>query len=86
MIDGKMVGLLQGDSGAFCHMCHVSREEENDIKLIVDRFEITKNFATYKAAWEKIVKVNTFSRVGIIRDSASKVLLKRTENKPGVKL
>ena len=24
MIDGKMVSLLQGDSGAFCHLCHTT--------------------------------------------------------------
>ena len=30
MIYGKMVGLLQGDRGSFCHLCHASREEAND--------------------------------------------------------
>ena len=25
MVDGKMVGLLQGDTGAFCHYCHKTK-------------------------------------------------------------
>ena len=54
MVDGKMVGLLQGDSGAFCHLCHVSREDANEINVIAEGFEITKNYESCKAAWEKM--------------------------------
>ena len=54
MVDGKMVGLLQGDSGAFCHLCHVSREDANDINVIAEGFKITKNYESCKAAWEKM--------------------------------
>ena len=31
LIDGKMVDLIQGDSGSFCHYCNATRAEANDI-------------------------------------------------------
>ena len=54
-----MVSLIQGDSGAFCHLCHVSRADANDVKIIAEGFEITKNYGTCKAAWEKILASET---------------------------
>ena len=54
MVDGKMVGLLQGDTGSFCHLCHVSRADANDVSIIAEGFEITKSYDTCRAAWEKM--------------------------------
>ena len=54
MVDGKMVGLLQGDTGSFCHLCHVSRQDANDVTVIADGFMITKSYETCQAAWEKM--------------------------------
>ena len=34
MIDGKMVSLLQGDSGAFWHLCHTTQADANDPVVI----------------------------------------------------
>ena len=55
MLDGKMVSLLQGDSGAFCHLCHATCADANDTALISNRFEITKDYNSCKEAWEKLV-------------------------------
>ena len=54
MVDGKMVGLLQGDTGAFCHYCHTTKTEANDIYHITNGFKITKDYNTCKVAWEKL--------------------------------
>ena len=43
MVDGKMVDILQGDSGSFCHYCYVSRQEANDLTCILQGFLITKH-------------------------------------------
>ena len=51
VIDGKMVPLLQGDIGAFCHLCG----DANDIALISQGFKITKDYNSCKEAWEKLV-------------------------------
>ena len=55
MLDGKMVSLLQCDSGAFCHLCHATRADANDTALISNGFEITKDYNSCKEAWEKLV-------------------------------
>ena len=55
MVDGKMVGLLQGDTGAFCHYCHTTRADANDISVIADGFNITKDYESCKTAWQKLV-------------------------------
>ena len=60
MVDGKMVSLLQGDSGAFCHLCHASRSDANDPDLSADGFEITKDYESCKAAWDTSVSVSCF--------------------------
>ena len=52
MVDGKMVSLLQGDSGAFCHMCHTSRADANDFTTISNGFNITKDYDSCKVAWD----------------------------------
>ena len=54
MIDGKMADILQGDSGAFCHYCTVTREEANNIDRIQAGFRIEKDFETISATWEKL--------------------------------
>ena len=38
--DGKMVDLIQGDSGAICHLCTTSRNSGNDIAVIEEVFKI----------------------------------------------
>lgn len=54
MIDGKMVTLLQGDSGTFCHLCHASRADANNTSLIEEGFEITKDYDSCTTAWDKL--------------------------------
>ena len=55
MIDGKMVSLLQGDSGAFCHLFHNTRADCNSTLMIAEGFNINKDYATCQEAWEKLV-------------------------------
>ena len=55
MLEGKMVSLQQGDRGAFCHLCHATRADANDPKLITNGFDITKDYASCKEAWDKLV-------------------------------
>ena len=43
MIDGKIVGLLMGDTGAYCHMCICTREDANNIINIEEGFHINKS-------------------------------------------
>ena len=54
MVDGKMVGLLQGDTGAFCHLCTCTRDDANNIDLIENGFKINKDYESCSAAWEKL--------------------------------
>lgn len=54
MVDGKMVSIIQGDSGAFCHYCTSTRTESNSTTLINIGFFINKNYSTCKSAWEKL--------------------------------
>ena len=54
MIDGKMVSLLQGDSGAFCHLCHATRADANNPAVIAEGFPITKGYNSCKEAWDKL--------------------------------
>ena len=53
MIDGKMADLIQGDSGAFCHYCHVDREDANDITRITEGFQIVKTAEKCLKAYEE---------------------------------
>ena len=54
MVDGKMVELLQGDSGAFCHLCTTNRSSGNDIGVIEDGFSIEKDYNTCLEIWKRI--------------------------------
>ena len=54
MIDGKMVDLIQGDSGSFCHYCQVTREEANDLTRILQGFSIEKTIAELTETWNRI--------------------------------
>ena len=54
MVDGKMVGLLQGDTSAFCHMCDVTRTDANDMMLMNEGFHINKDYESCKLAWTKL--------------------------------
>ena len=36
MIDGKMVNIIQGDSGSFCHYCDATREEANNLENLLN--------------------------------------------------
>ena len=50
MIDGKMGGLLQGDTGAFCHFCTSTRSDANDMQYIEKGFHINKNYESCRRA------------------------------------
>ena len=54
MIDGKMVDILQGDSGSFCHLCKCSRNEANDVTQILGGFTIEKSFEQMTAIWNSL--------------------------------
>ena len=54
MIDGKMVDIIQGDSGSFCHFCKATRKEANDITCILQGFQIEKTLEEMKQTWEDI--------------------------------
>ena len=49
-----MVSILQGDSGAFCHLCTTNRTEANDVQNISNGFMINKDYESCKEAWEKL--------------------------------
>ena len=55
MIDGKMVSLLQGDSGFFCHLCIATRTEANILVEISQGFDINKDYNSCQEAWDKLV-------------------------------
>jgi hypothetical protein len=44
MIDGKMAGLLQGDTGHSCHYCYSSQKSYNEIDQIKEGFRIDKSY------------------------------------------
>ena len=54
MVDGKMVSLIQGDSGAFCHLCTSTREEANNHLNILAGFEMNKDYNSCQTAWRKL--------------------------------
>ena len=69
MIDGKMTALLQGDTGAFCHLCTITRDSANDMVSIEAGFNITKDVDTCLETWRRIESgeipfSNTFLRKG----------------------
>ena len=55
MIDGKMVGILQGDTGSSkCHYCACTVEEMNNVVQIIKGFDITKDYDSCCKAWKKL--------------------------------
>ena len=57
MVDGKMVGMLQGDIGSQkCHYCTITSEEMNNVVTIMQGFVINKDYNTCMEAWRKIKK------------------------------
>ena len=55
MIDGKMVSILQGDSGSPCHYCDFNVEGINDLINILQGFLITKSFESCCDTWDKVL-------------------------------
>ena len=58
MVDGKMVSLLQGDSGAYRHCCTVTKDEGNSLDAIENGVRITKDFQTCMETWEQLESGN----------------------------
>ena len=54
MVDGKMVDLIQGDSGSFCHHCNATRAQANDLTCIMQGFVIEKSVDKMLETWEQI--------------------------------
>ena len=52
MMDGKMVDLVQGDSGAFCHYCNATRADANNLTKIKNGFPIEKTAEKCMEIWE----------------------------------
>ena len=44
MVDGKMAGILQGDTGSYCHYCNCTKEDGNSLVKILEGFKISKTF------------------------------------------
>ena len=63
MVHGKVVDLIQGDSGTFCHYCDVSKSTENDLESIQLGFSITKSYEQVKEGW-KMVTLLTMIMLG----------------------
>ena len=68
MIDGKMVDLIQGDSGSFCHYCKVTRNQANDITRILQGFLMEKSADEMLETWNNLegghISYNDPSRAG----------------------
>lgn len=54
MCDEKMVSYLQGDSGAFCHMCFATRKSANDLICIMQGFEFEKDYETLQTIFNQL--------------------------------
>ena len=54
MVDGKMIDLIHGDSGSFCHYCDVTRDEANNMELIKMGFPLTKTYQQVQERWDKL--------------------------------
>ena len=58
MVDGKMVNILQGDSGSFCHYCDIKRDEASDFHHIASLdaggMPITKTIEECKSRWNLV--------------------------------
>ena len=53
-----MVDILQGDSGAPCHLCTCSSQGINDLLKILAGFDINKTYEQCLDTWEKLVGGN----------------------------
>ena len=74
-----MVDLIQGDSGAICHLCTTSRNSGNDIAVIEEGFKIEKDYKTCLEIWQciergKIRYSNTSVKVNVINPSMKHLL------------
>ena len=54
MVDRKMVDLIQGDSGSFCHYCNTTRAQANDLTCIMQGFLIEKSVEEMIQKWDAI--------------------------------
>eukprot|EP00112_Aurelia_sp_Birch-Aquarium-sp1_P026820 Seg975.1 transcript_id=Seg975.1/GoldUCD/mRNA.D3Y31 product="hypothetical protein" protein_id=Seg975.1/GoldUCD/D3Y31 len=56
MIDGKMVDILHGDSGAFCHYCDISKNDASSFDVIIKAgvggMPISKTVEECKHRWK----------------------------------
>ena len=55
-VDGKMVGILQGDTGSCCHYCHADRKACNSVIEIIHGFpiSISKSYDDCKRVWDEL--------------------------------
>ena len=55
MVDGIMIDLLMGDSGAYCHYCDISRIDANLLSNILkENMNTTKTYESIKATWDAL--------------------------------
>lgn len=55
MVDGKMVGILQGDTGSSkCHLCTSSVQDINNVVNILQGFVINKDYKSCMDSWKKV--------------------------------
>eukprot|EP00112_Aurelia_sp_Birch-Aquarium-sp1_P004598 Seg1522.2 transcript_id=Seg1522.2/GoldUCD/mRNA.D3Y31 product="Major antigen" protein_id=Seg1522.2/GoldUCD/D3Y31 len=58
MLDGKMVSIVQGDSGSFCHYCDITQSEASQLQYLaeagVDGMPITKTVEECMERWEMV--------------------------------
>ena len=52
MMDLKMVSIVQGDGGAYCHYCYSTKKEGNDLSIILEGFNINKELAELEEIWQ----------------------------------
>ena len=71
MIDGKMANIIQGDSGAFCHYCNITRKEANILERIEQGFVIKKTAEDALRIWQALesgeLSYNDKGRAGQVR-------------------
>ena len=54
VVDGAMVGILQGDTGARCHYCSANRAQCNSLVEILNGFYITKSLEECQRVWDML--------------------------------
>ena len=78
MIDGKMVSLLQGDSGTFYHLCTIHRSDANDMDISLYRVLLSTKITTLVSKLGKnfkMVKLHTAAQRDM--DNVMNLLLKQ---------